>query len=461
MTERIKKYITPASLRSFYMGNVYPIFISALVLLGSITGLEMYLGVIHVAFIFGAFILCDSIKPILISLLTFVMQLSVGHSPFYPNYSDYYYTGWRLVVFIGIVAVVLSGFVIFTVKNKIYKRVSLRNSPLLLPLAALAFAFLMNGAFSGKWTFGSLVFGFANLVVWCILFLLFYHGFSEDESAGSLASYFAYISVFISAVISAELIVHFITADNIFVNGSINKVAVALGWGIWNLVGVSLSVLIPVLFYGMHKNKYPWLYFASATLTYIMAVLTMSRNALVFASLAYIACVIVSCFAGKQKRTFRIITAVGIAATLILSVVLFDKIYALLGDYFERGLSDNGRFVLWRAAFENFKDAPIFGSGFYGFDVETDVFGPLAKQAHNTVLQLLSATGIIGIAAYIYYRAITVKEIIKKPSLLKTMMAISMAVLVLGSLLDNFVFNIYPMFYYNMALIIICKANRE
>ncbi len=443
------------------MSDIYPIVICALTLIGSITGSEMYLGIIHVALIFVAFLICPSIKPIIISLLTFVMQLSVGHSPFYPNYSDYYYTEWRLVAFIGIVAVVLAGFVLFTVKNKIYKKLSFKNSPLLLPLLLISSAFLLNGVFSGKWVISSLVFGFANAVVWCVLFLLMYHGFSEDETAESLAGYFAYISVLISAVITIELAVHILTADNVFVDGSVNKVSIALGWGIWNLIGVSLSVLIPLIFYGMHRNRYPWLYFASATVTYIMAVLTMSRNALVFASLAYIACVIISCFTGKHRRTFRIITAIGAAALLAFAVIFFDKIYSLLGDYFERGFSDNGRFEIWRAAFDNFLAHPVFGGGFYGFEGGVDKFGPLAKQAHNTLLQFLSATGIVGFAAYAYYRYKTVLEIVKRPTFLKTMMALSIAVLVLGSLLDNFVFNIYPMFYYNMALVIICKANKK
>ncbi len=461
MTEKLKGAFTADSLCRFYMSNIYPIVICALTLIGSVTGVEMYLGLIHSALIFGAFIVCPSIKPIVISLLTFVMQLSVPHSPFYPNYSDYYYTGWRLIAFIAIVALVLSGFVIFTVKNRIYKKLSFKDSPFLIPLILLSSAFLLNGIFSGKWVLGSLVFGFSNLVVWCVLFLLMYHGFGEDESAESLAGYFAYISVLISFLISAELIVHFLTADNIFVDGSINKVAVALGWGIWNLIGVSLSVLIPVIFYGMHKNKYPWMYFTAATLAYIMAVLTMSRNALVFATLAYVSCVIISCFYGKQKRTFRIIAAAGILCVAALGIILFDKLYAILADYFERGFSDNGRFDIWRAAFDNFLAHPIFGGGFYGFEGGLDKFGPLAKQAHNTLLQILSATGILGFAAYAYYRYKTVLTVIKKPTFLKTMMALSIAVLLLGSLLDNFVFNIYPMFYYNMAMVIVCKATAE
>ncbi len=462
MTANIKKYISAESLRSFYMGKIYPIVICVLVALGSISGLEFYFGFIHVAMFCGALVISDSVKPIMISLITFVMQASVVHSPFYPNYSDYYYTGWRLPCIVVFAIALFFGFVTFVVRNKLYLKISLRKTPLLLPLIILSVAFILNGVFSGKWTIGNLWFGVANVAVYLFAFLLIYHGFSDSETAEDSAGYFSYISVLVSAVVTIELIALYLTSDNIFINGTINKVGVALGWGIWNLVGVSLSVLIPVIFYGMHKNKYPWLYFASATVTYIAAVLTMSRNAFIFSTLAYAACVLISCFVGKQKRTFRIITAAGIAAAVLLVIVFFDKIYLLLGDYFERGLSDNGRYALWRAAFENFLKSPVFGGGFYGFAPENlDPFGPLAKQAHNTVLQLLSATGIFGFAAYFYYRFKTATEIIKRPSFLKIMLSLSIAVLLLESLLDNFIFNIYPMFYYNVALAIICRANRH
>lgn len=461
MKPSLKKYLNTERLRVFYMSDIYPVIICFIVAIGSISGLEFYFNILHTALACGAFLISKSIKPLMISFLTYVMQVSVKNSPFFPSYSDYYFSGWRLVFVIIIACVIVLSLIAFVVKNRVYSKVSFKNTPCLLSLILLSLAFLSNGLFSGRWKLGNIIFAFANIAVYLLVFILFYHGFSEDESADGISKYFAYISMLTSFVISAEITAHLITADNVFIDGSINKVAMALGWGIWNLVGVSLSVLIPVIFYGMYVNKYPWLYFAAATLTYVMALITMSRNALVFATLSYGACVIISCFRGKNKRVFRIITAAGVALVIILGVILWDKIQELLRDYFERGFSDNGRYALWRAAFDNFLNAPIFGMGFYGFNVETDVFGPLAKQAHNTVLQLLSATGIVGFAAYAYYRFSTVKPIFKRPSFMKSMMAISIAVLLFGSLLDNFIFNIYPMFHYTMSLVIIHKSDRE
>ena len=211
----------------------------------------------------------------------------------------------------------------------------------------------------------------------------------------------------------------------------------------------------------MAKNKHPWLYFAIATLAWLASILTLSRNALIFGTLTYAACVLIFSFVGERKKLFRIVVLLGIACAAIFALVFFDKIYSLFKDFFERGLSDNGRFALWRAALKNFLEAPIFGKGFYGFNTATDTFGPFPESAHNTIFQLLSAGGAVAILTYAFYRFKTVKPFIKKPCLLKTMLGISVLALVLSSLLDNFLFDIYPTFYMTTALVIAIKKSEE
>ena len=83
MTSALKKWLTVDNLRAFYMGNVYPALIAMLVLIGSVFGIEIVTYPVHTLLLFGAFLISKSIKPILISLLTYVMQVSVGNSPFY------------------------------------------------------------------------------------------------------------------------------------------------------------------------------------------------------------------------------------------------------------------------------------------------------------------------------------------------------------------------------------------
>lgn len=462
MTEKILKKITPEKIENFYQGNIYPVIICLTVLFGSLSGLEVYFYFPFVIMSAGALILCKSIKPFLISLLTIYMQISVKNSPFYPARSDYLFTGWRIYAAASLTVILVASIIFFVIRNKIYKRISIESTPLLIPALILSVAFLLNGAFSSGWSFSGLAFGGANVLVYLFLFLLIYHGFSENDTPCKLIKYFSYISALIAVVISAELIHLFLTNENIISGGTINKTEVALGWGIWNLIGVSLAVLIPVIFYGMTVGKYPFLYFAAATLAFVMSVLTMSRNALIFSTLIYAVCVLIFCFKGKFKKQFRIITAVGIVAVILFAVLFWDKIQTLLSDYFERGFSDNGRFDIWRAAFANFVKSPIFGSGFYSLSVENFYsFGPVPLMAHNTVLELLSAMGLFGLLAYICYAAAICRPIFCRPTLMKTMLALSLATLMAESMLDNFVFNFYPMFYFSAAAAIIFKADSE
>ena len=447
--------------RSFFMGKAYPAVIALLIFVGNVTGLEYYFNFIITGLLLFSLSICHSIRPGIIVFCAYVYQISLDHGPNYPNYSDFFYTGWRLPVSIIIICAVSASFIIFFFKNKMYKRISVKNTPFLVPLLAFSAALFLSGAFSDVWIPKNLLFGLFNFLVYFGFFIFIYHGFAEDESAEELGKYFAYVTLLISFILVGQVIHLYLTSDNVFIDGSINKVGVALGWGIWNLVGNSLAVLIPTLFYGVMVNKYPWLYFTMATLTYVAAVFTMSRNALVFATLAYGACIIISAFVGKHKLAFRIIIAVGIFAVALFMIVFFSKIKAILGDYFERGFSDNGRYSLWSQAFDNFLNGIVFGRGFYGFDVDTAVFGPLPKQAHNTVLQLLSSLGIVGLLTYAYYRVKTALIFFKKPNVMKTMLGISILTLLFGSLLDNFVFNIYPLLSYNVALAICAHSYKE
>lgn len=402
----------------------------------------------------------------IVSLCTYIFQLSTKNSPSLINNSDYLYTGWRLwALVISILSIFAAAFYFFF-KNKIYRKVNPKRDRIIIPVAVLCVAFLVNGAFSDAWVPMSLLFAFLQTVVYGFIFLLFFYGLGDDETTDTLMPYLSYVSTLMASVIIIQLAVLFLTSDDVFVDGSINKEGVVLGWGIWNLIGACLAMLIPVIFWGVMHSKYSWAYFAVATLTWLSAVLTMSRNALIFASLAYAACVVIACFKGNYKKQYRVICAVGILGIIGLIVILWAKIQALLGDYFARGFDSNGRYELWAIGWKNFLDYPILGRGFSGFEsvhkLESGAFahmGPMPTMAHNTLFELLSATGLVGTLAYGYYRVVSLIPVFKRPTLAKTMLALSMLVTLGGSLLDNFAFNLYPMYFAMVALALIHRAD--
>ena len=235
-----------------------------------------------------------------------------------------------------------------------------------------------------------------------------------------------------------------------------------LGWGNWNNIGQNMIVTIPAVFYGVMKNRNPWYYFAVATLTVGAAALTLSRNALIFGALTYAACAIIACFVGRTRRAFRVITPAGALSVVGVALVFREKIFSILADYIDRGMSDNGRFDLYKQGIDEFLSAPIFGKGFFGITTETFNFVDFFPQMmHNTPIQLLASMGIVGVLAYLVYRVATVRYVLRRPCLAKSMLAISMLVLIAQSLLDNFIFYIQPVLYYSVAFAIICRLDEK
>ena len=216
--------------------------------------------------------------------------------------------------------------------------------------------------------------------------------------------------------------------------------------------------------FGAEKGRYPIAYTALATLTFVFAALSMSRNALVTASLAYASSLAYLSIFGERRRFFRRVALLELLTVALAFPIVYERVRRILSDYFERGFSDNGRFKLWRFALKSFSERMLFGNGFSGLVVSDELlypFGPLVKQAHNTVIQLLCATGLFGTVSYIYYRVESLKPVFRNPSIKTVLAGASVAVLLVGSLADNFVFNIYPVFHYTVSMVIIHKSKAE
>ena len=82
-------------------------------------------------------------------------------------------------------------------------------------------------------------------------------------------------------------------------------------------------------------------------------------------------------------------------------------------------------------------------------------------MAHNTFFQLLGSLGIVGLLAYGFYRFCSIRPFIKRPTYRKTMIGVAMLTVLGGSLLDNFVFYMLPMFNYAVLFAILYKLVEE
>ncbi len=455
------KEITP-KLNSFFNGKLYPFIIAALVLIGHISGAEFWLNIFIVLSTCLALLISESIKPFLPLLFLIIYQVNIKHTPDLPIYSDYYFSGFRLIILIILATMLLLSLIYYAAKHVVLK-ISFKNSPLLIPILILCASFILNGLFSNAWSLETFVYGLGQVVIFFLLFYLLYHGLEKDR-ASELTEYFSYISLLIAMVLIGEVAFVYLTYDNLFnEEGAIIRESILFGWGVQNSMGFMLAVTIPSLMRGAMKNKYYIVYLSAAFLAWAAAFLTFSRNAWLFSTAAIAISLIIACFFSNKKKFYRILTVSGIFIGAIGIFAFWSKISPLFAKLAEVGFSDNGRFALWKNGINYFLQNPIFGIGFFGFGAEEWVYTPdfIPTMAHNTLVQLLSTTGLFGLLSYIYYRVKTIVPLIKKPNFEKTMLFLTIAVTLGASLLDNFIFSFHTAFPYILALVIIFKIQAE
>ena len=107
----------------------------------------------------------------------------------------------------------------------------------------------------------------------------------------------------------------------------------------------------------------------------------------------------------------------------------------------------SGRIEIWKTGLDQFIHHPVFGVGWY----QIPNLGFQARY-HNTLVQLLASTGIFGTLCYAFHRFETYYVTFKKPNLEKTFAFITILSILISSLLDCFLFNIWLGFEYGFLL---------
>ena len=460
LSERVSSSDFREDAITFFEGSGFLLLLAALTLLGHIFSLDGITMCLMLLVSSLAVRITHSILQGVPSLLIFIFQMSVRNAPSIPSFSDYYFSGWRaflLPAFLLIFA--FSLFYTFFTKRE-WNVQSLKSLPDIKTALPLALAFLLNGAFSGEWCASSLVFGLLQIVSFFLIGYFFYLGFFGISSK-KIINYFALTASVIAAVLVIETLWLYV-AGEVVTDGVADKGRVLYGWGIWTTAGMDMAVLIPLVFLGASRSAKPWIYLTIAHLTYASAVLTLSRNALVFATAALVASAIFYILRARHgKRLFKIYAAVLCVAVLLLPIYS-SRLLSLLSDYLERGFSDNGRLTLWRYGLDRFLEAPIFGKGFFAIEPDTfraqNFFPPML---HNTAVQLSASMGIFGLVSYIIYRVSMLRGLLRPKNSDTVYLLLSILTLLFMSLLDNFVFYIQPMFLFSVEYALIHSVKRE
>ena len=110
----------------------------------------------------------------------------------------------------------------------------------------------------------------------------------------------------------------------------------------------------------------------------------------------------------------------------------------ILGVMFERGTDLRGRAEIWEYCIEEFKKMPAFGLSFFGEDMSG--FWYPTRVIHNTLLQILCCTGVVGFVLFVPYFIKRYELLLKNFSLFKVFALYSVLLWELGGLFDlNFI----------------------
>lgn len=412
----------------------------------------------------GILLTCKDVTPIFSVFLLMGVMVSVQHTPsiLISNPSDYF-TRPAILTQCIIAITVLVGLVLTRiVESVIYHRFKI--TPVFFGLSVFVAALLLNGIFSEYHTEMNLVYALFLAVLFLGIFS-FANGNIQisDKTFERIA--FAFIALL--AVLAIELIVAYATYDNLIVDGVIVRDRLSFGWGTYNNFGMYLTMCIPAPFYLAARYKHGWAFTACAIANIVLIYLSMSRQAIVMGAILFVVCSIWLIIRTKGKARILNAALLGGSALVTLVIIISMReqlaiVFSSLLDSIETGSS---RTIIWKDGIDKFLNYPLFGAGFYsrkrwiwGQSGFADI---LPVMYHNTFVQLFACGGIFGFAAYAVHRVQTVISFIRNITHDRIFITLTIAALLMVSLLDNHLFYLFPTIIYSMLVGVLTLSEKR
>lgn len=429
---------------------IYIAFVALLLTLSSVfpVGFTFYYVLIATSVIIPS-LLCKDMTA-LIPLMT---MINIGISKQLRDSNEQVLLGGNLphmIIILTLVIIFAFGRLIFDLitekeRKKQYPR-------FLIGYIAILFAFLFAGRLYPEHTINDVTFGLREFLA---LGGMYFFYFYTVDMKNMKKNYFAYLLFFFAFAVASQILIESIRSG-------IDK-PLLVGWANRSGLGGTLVACFTgcVYFIIKYKARISWIFSVSFLFFLTMIDLTQCRGAALTASILAIVCfVLVMIFTNKYTR---IVTG-SISAVYITSLVLFyifqkeifEECFGRLLDFDFDTIDkfSSGRITIWKKGLDQFIHYPIFGVGWY----QIPNLGFPARY-HNTLIQLLAATGIFGTLCYGFHRFETIYVTFKKPTLEKTFAFISISAILISSLLDCFLFNIWLGFLYSFLLLYVEKQN--
>lgn len=443
---------------SFFYSPGFFVLIGAMSLMANLFSAELpvYCGYIAIGVLISLF--GRDYLPILPIVICSYISPSVGNNPGKNETSIFFgSTGVLILCLAGIFVVSL--IVRLVLDPKIGRKAFFSQKRAFLPgILALGIAYLLAGTGSGHYWdrgYGNVLFAALQFLS---VFLLYYILCGAVEWESVHKNYFAWTGMCIGFVLLGEILGIYLTGNVIF-QGEVIRENIHTGWGHYNNMGALLAMMIPFAFQLACVKKRSWIYYLCGAVFLIGVFLTCSRTSILFGCVAYAASCMIVLFRSRNRRVGLITNVISIAVILVAILIFREYLLKLFSSMLENTGSMNVRHDGYRAGISQFLKHPLFGGTFYPLDYDLYEYSNVAAftsffpaRWHNTVIQLLASTGIVGLAAYLWHRVQTVRFLIRKPTVQALCIGVSLGTLLLCSMLDCHFFNIGPTLFYSMAL---------
>lgn len=174
-----------------------------------------------------------------------------------------------------------------------------------------------------------------------------------------------------------------------------------------NFIGIPFVAALVLLLSNILNGTKRLLSLVGCTILLVAAVYTASRGTIL--TLVIICALEIIYFFGKRNNVSFLNKLLIIALITVVGVFLLRYVSGNLSEQWSRISSisietDNGRLELWQRAIDVWQEHPIFGIGYGG------MYRDYGKATHNTYLQLLSETGLVGSVLFIWFEILMLKR---------------------------------------------------
>ena len=409
------------------------------------------------------------IAPVLMSFYCIGVDKRDGFNLSYEQLLGYYdVDGFLAICAVGVIAAAFLFVRLF--RMGVFSRQGGSWGAFLPGILAIDGAFLLNGMFSARYQPVNLLYGLIFGAVLTFFYFLFKGCLSTDPED---RRYVCKIIVFMSLAAMMQLLIMCqIHWQEDLLNGwqgpwYPDRGVASLGWGIATSVGGVLVLGVPAAMYLAVTARKGWIWYGIALLITAASLIPQSRSSMVAAVLFLAAGAILGCVWGENRKLMRRMTAVlvilGICVPALLVVVKRLDISRLVDFSRLNQIGKDGRWALWRAAWEDFLQNPLFGIGFEeGARLPENRLGNVfSNMYHGIIPQFCGAMGILGICAIAKHLFDLGKATFRRFSAEKLLLAAVPGMILAMSMVDNFFFYANYQFVYCLFLALIEKTDEK